>query len=138
MSSLPENITNLQFLVTDDYESMRIMIAEHLQQLGIKRILFAKSGMEAVEVINAQYGTPNQIDFILTDLVMENGTGLDLVKAIRGNNSLKKLPILMVTSKAEISLVLECVKAGVSQYIVKPWQIEDLAKKIVDSLAKVK
>ncbi len=138
MNELPEGIRKKQFLVTDDYESMRLMIAEHLRQLGVERILFAKSGNEAVKILTDNYMKENNIDFLVTDLVMEDGTGLELVKKIRASISFKNLPILMITSKAEVSLVIECVKAGVNNYIVKPWQIEDLAKKIIDTAAKVK
>ncbi len=138
MSKLPDIIKTKQFLVTDDYESMRMMIAEHLKQLGVEKILFAKSGNEALELIKKNAGGPQQIEFLLTDLVMENGTGLDLVKGVRAEANFKTLPILMITSKAEVNLVIECVKAGVNNYIVKPWQLDDLAKKIADSWTKVK
>ena len=135
---LPDSVINMQFLVVDDYESMRMMIADNLKQIGVKKILFAKSGNEAVEIISSNFGTPTQIQFLMTDLIMENGTGLDLVKAVRAHPTIKKLPILMVTSKAEVNLVIECVKAGVNNYIVKPFQLEDLSKKIVDSISKAK
>lgn len=138
MSKLPDNIRSKQFLVTDDYESMRMMIAEHLKQLGVEKIIFAKSGNEALEIIKKNQGGPQQIEFLLTDLVMENGTGLDLVKGVRADATFKTLPILMITSKAEVNLVIEAVKAGVNNYIVKPWQLDDLAKKIGDSWTKVK
>lgn len=128
----------MQFLVTDDYESMRIMIADHLKQLGIERILFAKSGNEAMEVITSHLGSESQVEFLLTDLMMENGSGLDLVKAVRANPLTKKLPVLMITSKAEVGHVIECANAGVNNYIVKPWQLDDLAKKIVNSHVRAK
>lgn len=137
MSKLPDVIRTKQFLVTDDYESMRMMIAEHLKQLGVEKILFAASGNEALGIIKKNQGGPQEIEFLLTDLVMENGTGLDLVKGVRAEG-FKGLPILMITSKAEVNLVIEAVKAGVNNYIVKPWQIDDLAKKIGDSWTKVK
>ena len=138
MSSLPADIKTKQFLVTDDYESMRIMIADHLKQMGVEKILFATSGNEALEILKANLGGPNQIDFLLTDMVMENGTGIDLVKGVRADPRLAKLPALMITSKSEVNLVLEAVRAGVSSYIVKPWQIDDLAKKIGECWAKSK
>jgi two-component system chemotaxis response regulator CheY len=138
MIQLPQNIRSLQFLITDDYESMRIMIADHLKQLGVEKILLATSGTEAMQIIKSKMGTPEEIQFLLTDLVMENGSGIDLVKAVREEGSLKKLPVLMITSKSEVGLVIEAVKAGVNNYIVKPWQLEDLAKKINDSWVKVK
>lgn len=136
MSTLPKEIREKQFLVTDDYESMRIMIADHLKQLGVEKILFAKSGNEALSIIKQNYGKENQIEFLFTDLVMENGTGLELVKAVRAEANFKHLPILMITSKAEVALVIECVKAGVNNYVVKPWQKEDLVKKIIDTFSK--
>jgi two-component system chemotaxis response regulator CheY len=135
---LPEGLRKKLFLITDDYESMRIMIAEHLKQLGVEKFLFAKSGNQALTILKQNAGKEGQIDFLITDLVMEDGTGLDLVKGARAEASLKGLPILMITSKADVNLVIECVKAGVNNYIVKPWQIEDLAKKIIDSYAKAK
>jgi two-component system chemotaxis response regulator CheY len=138
MSLLPENIRKKQFLVTDDYESMRFMIGEHLKSLGVEKILWACSGNEALATITKNIGTPQEIQFLLTDLIMDNGTGIDLVKGVRANPALKSLPILMITSKAEVSLVIEAVSAGVNNYIIKPWQLDDLAKKIIDSHSKIK
>lgn len=138
MISLPSEIRSKRFLVTDDYESMRIMIADHLKQLGVEKILFASSGNEALEILKKNHGGPEQVEFLMTDMIMENGSGLDLVRGLRAEAQFKKLPVLMVTSKSEVNLVLEAVKAGVNNYVVKPWQLEDLAKKIVDSVAKVK
>jgi len=60
------------------------------------------------------------------------------VKGARAEAQFKSLPILMVTSKSEVGLVLEAIKAGVNNYVVKPWQLDDLAKKITDSYAKAK
>lgn len=137
MTKLPEKLRTKLFLVTDDYESMRIMIADHLKQLGVERILFATSGNEALQLLRSNYGGTQQVEFLITDLVMKEGTGLDLVKGVRADANLKSLPILMVTSKSEVNLVIECVKAGVNNYIVKPWDIEDLAKKISDSYARM-
>jgi len=138
MIKLPETTRKKQFLVVDDYESMRTLISEHLQQLGVERILVANSGNEGLKIIKQNLNTDNQIDFILIDMVMEDGSGLDLVKSLRAVETFKSLPILMISSKSEIGLVIECVKAGVTHYIVKPWQLDDLARKISDSILKVK
>ena len=138
MSTLPEAIRTKHFRVTDDYESMRVMIAEHLKQLGVEKILFASSGNQAMRIIKQNQGKPGQIEFLLTDMIMDDGNGIELVKAVRADATLKSLPVLMITSKAEVGLVIDAVKAGVNNYIVKPWQIEDLCKKIIDSQAKIK
>lgn len=135
---LPEELKKKRFLVVDDYESMRIMIGEHLHQIGVESINFCSSGNEALAFIKKNIGGPNSVEIIITDLVMENGTGLDLVKGVRADANSKSLPILMITSKAEVNLVIECIKAGVNNYIVKPWQVDDLIKKIIDSNSRVK
>lgn len=136
-AQLPENVKKMRFLVTDDYESMRIMIGAHLKELGVQHIAFCASGNEAVAFVKSKFGTPEAIDFILTDLAMENGTGIDLVKALRAEANFKKLPVLMITSKSDVSLVIEAARAGVNNYIIKPWQVDEFMKKIVDTLTKV-
>lgn len=127
---------NKWFLVVDDYESMRVLISDHLSQLGFRNVILADSGDEALKTIIGNLNTEKQIDFLITDLIMENGTGLDLIKNLRALDNLKKLPILLITSKSEVSLIIECVKAGATQFIVKPWSIEDLEKKICECLNK--
>jgi two-component system chemotaxis response regulator CheY len=127
---------NKWFLVVDDYESMRVLISDHLSQLGFRNVILADSGDEALKTVIGNLNTEKQIDFLITDLIMENGTGLDLIKNLRALDNLKKLPILLITSKSEVSLIIECVKAGATQFIVKPWSIEDLEKKICECLNK--
>lgn len=133
---LPDDIKKKRFLVVDDYESMRIMIGEHLKQMGVQNIRFAKSGNEALAIFTKVVGTPESVEVLVTDLMMDDGSGLDLVKILRANPAFKTLPILMVTSKAEVGFVIACVQAGVSSYIVKPWKIEDLHKKITECCTK--
>jgi len=130
MSQIPDYLKNKNFLIVDDYESMRVMITDNLSQLGAESIQTANSGNLAIEVLKSHFGKPTQIDIVLTDLMMEDGSGLDLIKAIRGSAQLKALPILMITSKSDVVHVIECAKAGVSSYIIKPWNLEDLAAKI--------
>jgi two-component system chemotaxis response regulator CheY len=135
---LPEHIKNKNFLICDDYESMRTMITESLKGLGIKSITQAKSGNEGFQTILTRMTSDKPIQFVVTDLIMENGTGIELAKQIRANDLTKKLPILMVTSKAEVSYVLEGIKAGVNSYIVKPWSNDDLHKRITEVDEKMK
>lgn len=134
MTTLPDNIKNMQFLVTDDYASMRLLVSADLKKLGVTKIIQASSGNEALEIIKKNLGTPNQINFVLTDMMMPNGSGLDLTKGIRAIPELKKLPILMISSIDDVSKMIECVKAGISNYIVKPWDFNDFAKKITASV----
>ncbi|MFY7993787.1 MAG: response regulator [Bacteriovoracaceae bacterium] len=138
MNQLPESLKNLNFLVTDDYESMRIMIATHLRELGVNNISFANSGNNALAIIKSRLTAADPVQFLLTDLAMDDGDGIELVRQLRTVNELKKLPILMITSKSDVSLVIDAAKAGVNNYIVKPWQTEELMKKIIDTYNKTR
>ncbi len=135
MSSLPAHIAQKRFLVVDDFESMRVMLTTQLKKLGVAHVATCKSGNEAFKFLSAKHGTPEQIDFVMTDMVMKDGTGIELVGMIRKVDKLKSLPVLMISSMTEVDLMLDAVKAGVSDYIVKPWQEADLAKKITTLMA---
>jgi two-component system, chemotaxis family, chemotaxis protein CheY len=135
---LPIKIKEMHFLVCDDYESMRTMIVESLKSLGVQKITTANSGNEGFRIIQTHASSTDPIKFVITDLIMEDGTGIDLTRLIRANSTTQNLPILMVTSKSEVNYVLESVKAGVNSYIVKPWALDDLHKKIVEIDSKKK
>lgn len=130
--SIPEKLKAKHFLVVDDYESMRGLVGDELKKLGINKVTFAVSGNDAIKKINALEGN-DPIQYILSDLIMEDGNGIDLVKAIRQNLNKKNLPIVMITSKAEVVYVLDAVRAGVNSYLVKPWDEAEFAKKLIDS-----
>lgn len=129
--SLPENVKNQHILVVDDYESMRDMISESLEELGFEKISFASSGNQAYKLITEKAHS-DPVRIILSDLVMEDGSGLELTKLVRKNQAKNELPIIMITSQNEIAQVLECVKAGVNSYLIKPWTLEDLRQKLAD------
>lgn len=135
--NLPDHIKNKHFLICDDYESMLTMIIESLNALGVKKITTASSGNKGFKALQDKLAS-DPVEFIMTDLMMEDGSGIDLVKLVRGdaNPKVKSLPILMVTSKSEVNFVIESIKAGVNSYIVKPWSIEDLHKRIIEVDAK--
>lgn len=135
---LPSNIKDKNFLICDDYESMRTMITESLKSLGVTKITQAKSGNEGFKILLEKHAAGTPIQFVITDLLMEDGTGIELARQIRGHELTKGLPILMVTSKSEVNFVLESIKAGVNSYIVKPWAIEDLHKRIIEVDGKAK
>lgn len=121
----------------DDYESMRVMVTDSLKNLGITKITTASSGNSGFSLI-LELLKKSPIEFIVTDLVMEDGTGIELAKLVRAHPDTKHLPILMVTSKSEVNLVLESIKAGVNNYVVKPWTPEDLVKRLVEIENKMK
>lgn len=138
--SLSDHIKKKHFLICDDYESIRTLLLEDLRSLGVEKISTASSGNEALELMGTFLGINLPAEFLITDLVMDDGTGIELVKKIRKSTSPKisGVPVLMLTSKAEISFVVESAKAGVNNYIVKPWTKEELAKRITEVCAKLK
>ena len=119
----------MKALVVDDSSVMRKILADALGRAGIADVGQAADGAEAVKAVMAQdYG------LILMDWNMPNMLGIDAVKAIRQNG--KKMPIIMVTTEAEKSRVLDAIKAGASNYIIKPFDPASIVAKIQETLAK--
>ncbi len=114
-----------KFLVVDDMATMRRIIKSLLNQLGYKNIDEAEDGKEALNKLKAQ-----KYDFVITDWNMPNMTGLELVQEIRKEPDLKHLPVLMVTAEAKKENVIAAIKAGVNNYVVKPFTAETLKEKI--------
>lgn len=127
----PKDFKSAHFLIVDDYKSMRILLKGNLQGMGINKISEASSGNAAYKYLCETIADPTKkIDFVVTDMLMEDGSGIDLVKSIRADQKLKHLPVLMITSMADIENMLNAVKAGVSDYIVKPWEPSELERKL--------
>ena len=137
-TKFPSEVCSMHFLVVDDFESMRTMLSTHLKSLGVTKISAVSSGEEGYKFLLSKQPTDDSVKFVITDLMMENGTGIDLIKMVREDPTLKEIPILMVTSKSEMNYVLEAAKLGVDGYLIKPWQISDLHKKIYETMKKKK
>ncbi|MEN6373975.1 MAG: response regulator [Smithella sp.] len=125
---------NIKILVVDDFATMRKVVRNLLKQGGYEDIVEAEDGVMALKALKSQ-----KIDFIVSDWNMPNMSGLELLKAVRADAELAKTPFLMVTAEALQDNVVAAVKAGVSNYIVKPFTAEVLnekIKKIIESLQK--
>jgi two-component system chemotaxis response regulator CheY len=116
---------NMKILTVDDFSTMRRIIRNMLRQLGYTNIVEAEDGAEALSLLHKE-----KVDFIISDWNMPNMSGLDLLKAIRADESLKPIPVLLVTAEALKENVVEAVKAGVNNYVVKPFTAETLKEKI--------
>lgn len=117
--------SKLRVLVVDDFSTMRKIVKNMLKQAGVKQIVEAENGRVALEFLERQ-----SFNLVILDWNMPSVSGLDVLKAIRANERLHCLPVLMVTSEALESQVLIAVQAGVTNYIVKPFTEEVLFKKI--------
>jgi two-component system chemotaxis response regulator CheY len=113
----------MRFLLVDDSSTMRQIQRRTLEKLGHSDVVEASDGKEALEVI-----ARSKPDIVLTDWNMPNMNGLELVKAVRAANA--KIPIVMVTTEAEKSKVIEAIQAGVTDYLIKPFTPEALSAKI--------
>lgn len=116
---------SLRFLVVDDFSTMRRIIKNVLENLGYTDIGEADDGKTALPMLQG-----GRFDFVITDWNMPQMPGLELLKAIRADASLKDLPVLMVTAEAKREQIVEAAQAGVSGYIVKPFTAEVLKQKL--------
>lgn len=116
---------SMPILVVDDYKTMIRIIRNLLKQLGFQDIDDAADGSEALVKLNERkYG------LVISDWNMEPMTGYELLKQVRGNPALEAIPFIMVTAEAKSENVVAAKKAGVNNYIVKPFNAQTLKDKI--------
>ncbi|MDD0853345.1 response regulator [Halobacteriovorax sp. GB3] len=121
---------NMKILVVDDMATMRKIIKNMLGQIGFKNIQEADDGATAWPMIESAIQANEPFEFIVSDWNMPQMTGLELLKKVRATETTKKLPFLMITAEAEQGNVVIAVKAGVSNFIVKPFSAQVLKEKI--------
>lgn len=123
--------TGINVLVVDDFATMRRIVKNSLKQIGFRSILEADDGTTALEVLKKQ-----QIDLIISDWNMPEMSGLELLKSVRKDEATKDIPFLMVTAEAQKDNVLQALKAGVSNYIVKPFTPDAIKTRLCQILDK--
>jgi len=116
---------NMKFLVVDDFSTMRRIVRNLLKELGFSNVHEAEDGVDALSKLRG-----GDFEFVVSDWNMPNMTGIDLLKAIRADESLKHLPVLMVTAEAKKENIIEAAKAGASGYVVKPFTAATLDEKL--------
>ncbi|MBK6905952.1 MAG: hybrid sensor histidine kinase/response regulator [Rhodocyclaceae bacterium] len=119
------DMTTSVFLVVDDIETMRKVISNQLRMLGASQILTANNGVEALKILKRQH-----VSVVLSDWNMPLMTGLELLKAMRADPALYRLPLVMITAEAERARVEEAIANGVSNLLVKPYTVGSLAERI--------
>jgi len=116
---------NMKIMVVDDMSTMRRIVKNILKQIGFSNVDEAENGQEALEKLKA-----DTFGFVVSDWNMPVMTGIDMLRAIRSDEALKHIPVLMVTAEAKKENIVEAVQAGVSNYIVKPFTAESLQEKM--------
>lgn len=120
----------LKLLVVDDSSTMRRIIKNTLQRLGFEDVLEAEHGVEAWQILER---TPD-VNVLITDWNMPEMNGLDLVRKVRAEKRYENMPIIMVTTEGGKAEVITALKAGVNNYIVKPFTPQVLKEKLEDVL----
>ena len=115
----------MQALVVDDSETMRLILKEHLKKMGFE-VTEAANGRHALEVLKEM----TTADLVLVDWNMPEMDGVSFVRAVRAQPSYASLPLLMVTTNAELSQVSVALEAGANEYIMKPFTKDILQNKL--------
>jgi len=124
-------VANLKILAIDDSPTMRRIIINTLKRAGYDNIVEAADGKEAIAKLKVE-----EVNFVITDWNMPEMDGLTFVNTIRTMDEYKSLPILMVTTRSVKEDIVEALKAGVNNYIVKPFTPDTLKQKIEETLSK--
>jgi len=125
-------LPNLKILAIDDSPTMRRIIVNTLKRAGFENVSEASDGKDALAKLKT-----DKFDFIITDWNMPEMDGLTFVNSVRSDPELQSLPILMVTTRSVKEDIMQAIKAGVNNYIVKPFTPETIAEKINQVLASV-
>ncbi len=115
----------MKILIVDDFSTMRRIIKNLLRDLGYNNTAEADDGTTALPLLQT-----GNFDFLVTDWNMPAMQGIDLLRAVRSDNRLKELPVLMVTAEAKRDQIVEAAQAGVNGYVVKPFTAQTLKEKI--------
>ena len=115
----------MRILAVDDSATMRRIIKNQLKQNGVEEVDEASNGREALLLLGR-----SQYDLLITDWNMPEMCGLDLVMEIRRTEQIKNLPILMVTTVSAKEDIVNALKAGVNNYVVKPFDAATLQAKV--------
>ena len=116
---------NMKILIVDDFSTMRRIIKNLLRDLGFNNTQEADDGKTALPMLQA-----SDFDFLVTDWNMPGMTGIELLKAVRADEKLASMPVLMVTAEQKRDQIVEAAQAGVNGYIVKPFTAATLKEKI--------
>ena len=122
---------SLKFLIVDDSQTMRRIVADSLENLGYEDFVEACDGKDALIKLSAD----DTINFVITDWNMPVLSGLELIKAIRSDEKMGKIPVLMVTTRGVKDDIIEALKAKVNNYVVKPFTPAILREKIDQIIA---
>ena len=124
--------TDMKFLIVDDFSTMRRIVRGLLKEMGCNNADEAEDGLVALNKLKSE-----RFDFVVCDINMPNMTGFELLNAIKADDSLKHLPVLMVTAEARKEDIVLAAQSGAAGYIVKPFTKATLEEKVQKIVQKV-
>jgi two-component system, chemotaxis family, chemotaxis protein CheY len=127
------NATDMKFLIVDDFSTMRRIVRGLLKEIGYNNADEAEDGSVALNMLKS-----SKYDFVVSDINMPVMNGFELLSAVKADDSLKHLPVLMVTAEARKEDIVRAAKDGAAGYIVKPFTkatLEEKVQKIMQKLA---
>jgi two-component system chemotaxis response regulator CheY len=122
--------------VVDDSINIRQIICDNLRRLGFGKMETAGDANEAFGKLVNFSKTQNPFTLILSDLNMPGPSGIDFLKQVRETEKFKELPFVLITTESEKQAVIQAAMAGVSAYIVKPFNLESLTKRLQEAWKK--
>jgi two-component system chemotaxis response regulator CheY len=122
----------MKFLVVDDFSTMRRIVRGLLKEMGCHDVTEAEDGAAALQLLKVQ-----RFDFVVSDINMPNMNGFELLKAIKADETLRHLPVLMVTAEARKEDIVLAAQSGAAGYIVKPFSKATLEEKVQRILQKM-
>ncbi len=128
------NHTELKFLIVDDFSTMRRIVRGLLKEMGCNNAEEAEDGAVALGMLKN-----GKFDFVVSDINMPNMNGFQLLQAVKADDTLKHIPVLMVTAEARKEDIVLAAQSGAAGYIVKPFTkatLEEKVQKIMQKLAQ--
>ena len=111
------NEKDLKIIIVDDFSATRTLVINHLSKLGFSNMVQTENGISALSRLKSAF-----FDLVITDCSLSDMSGLDLLKQIRSDYDLKHIPVLMVTSEDLQGNIINAIKAGLNDYIVRPFE----------------
>jgi two-component system, chemotaxis family, chemotaxis protein CheY len=124
--------SDLKFLIVDDFSTMRRIVRGLLKEMGCNNVAEAEDGVVALNMLKS-----GRYDFVVSDINMPNMNGFDLLKAMKCEDALKHIPVLMVTAEARKEDIVLAAQTGAAGYIVKPFTKATLEEKVQKIMQKI-
>ena len=131
--SLPGIDPDAKILVVDDMDSIRTILVQILKDMGFSNIIEAANGQEAMAKFLEETESLRNIDIIISDLNMPLMNGIELLKSVRTHFFGSDIPFLIVTTEQEKETVIECIQAGATNYIIKPFEQDVVRERIIEA-----